>query len=227
MKMFTDRIGKRILLLGLGIFAPNLFGAVITSGIIHAPAPFGQVGTFTLSGSDFQVNGAFENLGGWAPYFCYLCDVSALGVDGLVIGNSFLGGSASIGNTAFPLVAFGGLNSAGPSVFTVTGPQIILNGPGSYVAPFSFTGQLCGTQVPGGAVPDPCIVNLPVLTGIGEVTIQVNRLNLPGGVVRLVASDATYAFEVPEPSSIQLVAIALVLLAGRRIMGRYTPKSSG
>jgi hypothetical protein len=67
-------------------------------------------------------------------------------------------------------------------------------------------------------------VSFPLLTGSGEVSIVVTRFTVPVGLGPLVASDAIYTFEVPEPASIGLVFTAgFILLAGRKRLSGSRP----
>ena len=214
MKTRIDRIGQTLLLLGFCISAQNLFGGVITDGFIQITGANSN-GTFRLSGSGFTATGAFSS-GSWGPSLC-AASCTELSVTGYQVGNDFYSGSAIVGGTTFPDVDWGSLHAAGPSVFNITGPEIILNkGPGTYVVPFSFTGALCGTEVGVSHPnpPDPCLANLPELTGSGLVSVRVGAVS---GFERLYEIDATYTFFVPEPSSIVLVATAgLIFLLRRR-----------
>jgi len=209
MKTLIDRIGQTLLLVGFCISAQNLCGGVITDGSIQITGHL-PVGTFTLSGSDFTATGNFI-FGSWGPAYCLYC--SQLSVAGYEVGNDFGHGPATIGATTFTTVNWGTLDAAGPSVFNITGPEIILNnGPGTYVAPFWFTGSLCGT-LPGGGIPSPCLANLPQLIGSGLVNVTV--IDVAG--LGLQETAATYTFYTPEPSSIVLNATAgLIFLLRRR-----------
>jgi hypothetical protein len=208
---------KRIALFGLCVFLPNLFGAVITSGFIDASPPFsqsGELGTFNLSGSDFNVTGVFDQTA-WPTGFCSTGSGCAVGtmmpVQGATGGDGFLDGAATIDGTAISGFSWGGIIAARESFFSVAGPQILLTGPGTYVAPFSFTGGLCGIRAPT-FIGQPCLVDLPDLTGSGLATIIVGT-TLFAGQTRLAVTDATFTFIAPEPSSFVLAGTTLILLA--------------
>jgi hypothetical protein len=144
---------------------------------------------------------------------CYLCSPgSSLPVDGYVSGLDLRTGTATIGATLYPFVTWShGYDYA--SAFRITGPTITLNhGPGTYTGNFSFTGSLCGFT---SAWPSegPCTVDLPELTGSGQVTVTI----LPDAGNLLHSGAATYTFtSVPEPSGIVLVGTAALILLGRR-----------
>lgn len=200
MNILSDRIWKTILLVGFCICVPNLSGSVITSGFIDLPS-FDSSATFSLSGSGFAVGGFFAGppLTPWLVISdCQPCSPGdSLPVSGIVVGNDFG-------------PPWGDLDAAGPSVFTVTGIPIILSGPGTYTSSFSFTGSLCGTSTAGPA-PDPCTVNLPVLTGSGQVSVTI--VQFPDF---LESVSATYTFTTPEPSTVVLTAIAALIFLTRR-----------
>jgi hypothetical protein len=137
----------------------------------------------------WTVTGEFDNLN-TSFALCNPCR-STISVDGLVEGNDFLGGTASLGvpqTTYYPSVNWGSLSAAGPSRFTVTGPDITgVVSPGNYVSTFSFTGALCGV-----IVPFQCAVNLPnlVSSGTGIVYVIVGR----NAIGQLYETSVTYTF---------------------------------
>lgn len=67
-----------------------------------------SIGDFDLSGPDFSVSGAFH-LGNWDPATCNSCKQpgGVLGVNGTEVGLDFASGSATVGATTFPFVAWG------------------------------------------------------------------------------------------------------------------------
>jgi hypothetical protein len=211
-------VGSTVLFVGLSIAAENLSGSVITSGTIDLPGL--GAGTFSLSGSGFTAAGNFDGAGtsNWPVITsCLACSPGfALPVNGTVIGNDFRDGSATIGATSFS-GAWGDLSAVGGSNFTITGLPITVNAPGPYTGAFSFTGSLCGTNLADPA-PRPCIANLPVLTGSGQVTVNIVASPIAGNPNLLRSASATYTF-TPEPSSIEYSAIAaLVFLVGRKAL---------
>lgn len=195
----------------LSVCSMPLFGDVVTSGSIQTTGIAG-FGTFTLSGSNFDASGGFDN-GNWGPTSCSPCTPgSILSVDGLVSGNAFVGGGAAIINSMpFSNVNWGDLNAQGPSIFMITGPGIVLNnGAGTYVGTFSFTGSLCGTIDSSGV----CAANLPILAGSGQVAVQVTSY-IDNGQTFLNYEQATYTFQpAPEPQSLLLFGSCVLGLAG-------------
>lgn len=202
---------KTILTLALStVFSIVASATLIDSGTINITGT-GPTGNFNFSGSGFTVSGLFSS-GNWQPTLCNPCSPgTVLGVNGTVVGNDFSTGNATIGATNFAGLAWGDLNAAGPSAFTITGPAVTLNaGPGTYRSTFTFSGSLCGTQ--GGSVPHPCVVNLPSLSGYGIVDVRI--ANVPGGLLQYTS--ATYTF-TPEPSAWLLAGAGfMAMLALRR-----------
>jgi hypothetical protein len=223
MSRLINRIERTPLLLACGIFVPSVFGSPITSGSLHMPLSCCIAGgSFTLSGNGFTVAGAFDQTA-WRTFLCnnYLSDCLA-SVDGTVLTFPGFSGSATIGGTTVLGVSWSNDFGSKPSVFLVSGPPILLSGPGTYVGPFSFIGALCGTTPPPFSFPQPCEVDLPLLTGSGRISVTVAEILYipdprdPPISIRYV-SDVTYSFNVPEPSSTVLVVTAgLVLFAGRK-----------
>ena len=187
--------------------------AVITNGTITITGT-APTGAFNFGGPGFAASGAFSD-GVWGPTFCVACAPgSVLSVNGTEVGNDFSSGSATVGASSFANVQWGDLNASGISIFTVSGPGIVLNaGAGIYHGTFSLTGSLCGTQ--GNAIPNPCVVNLPSLTGVGTVAVTVASVS--GG---LAYQSATYMF-TPEPGT-----WVLVLIGGAAMLGLRFRKSS-
>lgn len=219
MKLLTKSIGKALLLVSFAATAANLSGAVITSGNISLPS-FLTSGAFALSGSNFTVNGSFDPpaLSAWAIInSCHPCSSGfSLSVGGQSVGLSFHAGSGTVGATTAS-VLWGDIFAATGSSFAVQGPPITVTGPGSYTSSFTFTGFLCGTA---GVGPEPraCVLDLPVLTGSGQVSVNV--VQDFGSLLRTEA--AVYTFNtVPEPSTVVVAApVVLILLLSRKKLGR-------
>ncbi len=173
----------------------QLIAQTTTHGTITTVYPF-EATQFTLTtvppGGNavvWTLTGEFDNLN-TSFALCNPCS-SMISVNGLVVGNDFQGGTASLGvpqTTYYPSVNWGSLNAPGPSIFTVTGPDVtgVVN-PGNYVSTFSFTGALCGV-----IVPFQCAVNLPNLasSGTGIVYVIVGR----NAIGQLYETSVTYAF---------------------------------
>jgi hypothetical protein len=206
---------RRILLLCICISVARLSAAVVTVGAIQLTR---NLGSFILSGNDFMATGVFDD-GSWGPQFCNFCPVgTVLSVNGLEVGSDFGPfGSAIVNGVPYPSVNWGDQQVNGPQIFRVTGPPVILTGPGLYFSTFSFTGGLCGSTMPGGPA-RPCDVGLPALSGSGTVTILVNeQTGGHEGETLVGLQQATYTF-APEPSAFLpgVVSLVAVILAARR-----------
>src|SRR5277367_2114877 len=168
-----------ILLCGLIWFccsSTQLFSSeVVTSGYMCClnPGNLFEGAFFELSGAGFDVTGSFENPAGtgWGPGYCYAClPGTLLPVFGLTGSDDFNGGTAQIGSTYYSSVAWYNYYSLYYSEFIVSGPQILLTGPGIFRGTFSFAGVLCGFLTEEDT---SCDVSLPSLTGSGIVTVDV------------------------------------------------------
>jgi hypothetical protein len=206
-----------LLLVGFSAISTSLSGAAITSGTISLPSFQGN-GTFTLLGSDFTVSGGLDApaFSGWLVVdACRPCSSGfALPVAGQAAGSSFHGGSGQIGGTAYSALAWGDGLAAHGSSFIITGPQLTLNGPGTYTGSFSFTGFLCGTTAVDSG-PHACTADLQALTGSGQVSVNV--VQDVGSLLR--SESATYTFtSVPEPSTF-ILAVPLIVLLGHKKRG--------
>jgi hypothetical protein len=204
---------RRILLLVAFVAVNHLFAATVTSGFVRVTGTFVS-GTFDVAGHDFVLTGIFSGPSNWPTALCPTCPFGeTLPVDGYVLGNDFSSGSAVLMGVSFPDVIWGDLNAEKPSELAFSGPDIVITAPGLYTAPFESSGRLCGT-LGDGPVPHPCAVDLPELTGQGIVTLRVE----PGAEGTFFVPEATYNFDIPEPSTFYLAAAApvLLLLARRR-----------
>ena len=193
-------------------------GDVITSGSIYAHNPALPMGDFSLSGSDFTVEGPLI-YGLWGPFSsCGLCPLdTTMSVNATIFGyDNFLGGSATIAGVTYPHLEWASFFANGPldtSRVQITGPPILLNaGPGRYNSTFSLRGRLCGRESP--IFPnEPCSVVLD-LSGSGEVAVDVGlQISPPGSPVPplLHVDQVTYTF-VPESPTITMTAFAMALL---------------
>ena len=215
MKILSGRSGQILLLLGFCVSAQNAFGINIDSGSIElSNLPFSN-GSFTLSGSDFTASGGFSE-SGLAPLLCRptcgVLDLEAANGKGFVSPLDFSGGTATVGGSTFPTLSWAAVGPLGFSRFYITGPDIVVSGPGTYVGTFSFTGSLCGGSKSANNGGHECFVNLPQLTGSGIVTDVIEAY--PNGQLHEV--DLTFTFVAPEPSSFVLVGTAGLIFFLRR-----------
>ena len=171
--------------------------------------------TLSLAGSGFDVTGDFGDIAdavNWGVGLCYACQPGTLlGVWGNTGGEDFGAGTATIGTTNYPAVWW--FNVYQPylySVFHVTGPPILLTGPGTFHGTFSFTGFLCGSFTDTDTT---CGVDLPNLTGSGIVTVEVAADVDANGNSALGVTSAGYTF-TPEPASWLLFGSGALGLGG-------------
>ena len=201
---------KLVLLFGLAACAYSA-PLLITSGDIHVSIT--TVGTYDLAGSDFSATGSFRRESAWPTQYCLQggCPESVI-IPGRTVGvgySDLLGGTATLDGTTF----------SPAMVLRITDPDMPVNGPGTYVFPFSFTGSVCGTTA---APVFPCPVDL---TGSGLLTLIYGPSTYDNG--RFVVLDETYTFNTPEPASIVLVGTALILLAIRKYKWHRPGSSAG
>lgn len=202
---------------------------VVSSGNIccFEPSTLYSDAAFELSGVDlstgvrFDVTGTFEDPTGTSCFACncYQClPGDLLTVSGSTGGENFNGGTARIGTNYYPNVAwYNGLNpQAGYSEFTLSGPPILLTGPGIFKGTFSFIAPsfLCGFLSQDDT---SCDISLPSLTGSGIVTVDVASIV---GSPYLIVTNAEYTF-TPEPASLLLFgsgAFGLASILRRKLM---------
>jgi len=219
---------KLVLLFGLAACAYSA-PLLITSGDIHVSSTT-PVGTFALAGSDFSATGSFRSReSAWLNVYCSQggCPESVI-IPGRTIGvgasDFILGGTAALDGTTFSPIVWGNEGVAHPSGLQITDPDIPLNGPGTYVFPFSFTGSLCATINDFGPPIVPCLADLSQLTGSGLLTLIVGPDTYDTS--RIIVLDETYTF-TPEPASIVLVGTALILFAIRKYKWHRPGSSAG
>ena len=189
----------------LCVCSTHLIGQTTTHGTMTLVYQ-GGTAQFTLTtafpggqpGSGWSVTGQWDTIGGWLA-LCNPC-VGSIDVNGTVVGNDFLGGTANSNASAsppsryYPSVAWGSLFAPGPSDFTITGPPIPLPPglvPGLYVGTFSFTGALCGVVVPMYSTCTPNLPNLASAPGTGVVFVTLAQ---HCNTCQLYATQVMYTF---------------------------------
>jgi hypothetical protein len=191
------------LLVFLAFLSTQSFGTAVTSGYLQVFSFWsgGQPAEFYATAGGFRlyipVNG-----GNWAAN-CYFCAPwTIVDISGYAAGTDLGPGFA---NGVY--VEWGNPNAPYQSVISFTGPSIWLNhGAGSYTAPISFSGALCGFD-PGTGT---CVVDLPDLSGQGTVfAFAEDRGN---GLLFVDTFD--YGFQTPEPGTLALFGSGVVGLAG-------------
>jgi hypothetical protein len=202
----------------LAFIACQLSAATVTGGFVRVTGQGSVSGEFTLSGENFSASGQFGGPLIWPTDSCAILLVGdSCSPKGYVLGNDFGNGSGTVNGTTHSVVRFGDLHAEKPSIFDFVGGSIAIPGPGMFSGPFTFQGSLCGTDEAG--IQNPCLVDLPELTGSGIVTMTVHEYLVEPGIIARTVSEATYTFLVPEPNTF-LLAVSVFLLLGLRTL-RY------
>lgn len=188
---------KSMLLLAFFIPPVLAYAAIVTNGFIKI-AGFQPRGEFSLIGTDFNAGGNFSG-GNWGPSRLPCIEPCSLSVHGIVVGNDFRTGQASIAGTSYERLIWGDIQATGSSAFAITGPDILLNaGAGTYASTFSFImGSLCGTAFGETGSTHPCVADLPSLRGSGTVEVAVGEFELTPGRTDYYFKEATYTFSEP------------------------------
>jgi hypothetical protein len=198
------------------MFTPSTTNAdpiVITGGFVFIEDLRGPA--YSLVGSNFGITGGAGDFGNTGPGSCHPCLAGALiQVSSTYVGRSLGLGSAFVNGSFFNNIAIVGN-------FTFTGdPFIVPNATSavSITAPFLFSGAVMGCNLPVSDCRTP--VFSTQLVGSGIATIELSALIEPGGRVLFDFVSVNYAFNVPEPISIVLLASGLAALGATKLKRR-------
>jgi hypothetical protein len=131
----------------------------------------------------------------------------------------YIGSSLGLGSAFFNGSFFNNIAILGN--FTFTGdPFVVPNATSavSIMAPFLFSGAVMGCNLPVSDCHTPLFSTQ--LVGSGIATIELAALIDPGGSVLFEFVSVNYAFNVPEPISIVLLASGLAALGATKLKRR-------
>lgn len=198
------------------VFTPSTANAdqvVITGGFVfvqdlHGPA-------YSLVGTNFGITGGAGDHGATGPALCEPCLAGDLiPVNSTYVGTSLGLGSAFVNGSFFNNVLIRGS-------FTFTGdPFVVPNSTSavSITAPFSFSGAISGCTLADFDCHTP--VFSTQLVGDGIATIQLSALIDSQGRVLFDFVNVNYAFNVPEPISVILLASGVAALGITKLKRR-------
>lgn len=203
-------------LLLVAAFTPSTTRAdpvFITSGTLTVTGPQGGP-EFTLFGNNFLASGGGERGASSPQITCSFCTSgSFVSVFGNFVGSSLGGGT----------LIFNGVNHSGgfAGAFMLTGPLIEIPfslSSISVTSPFVFSGRLL--SCPQDCFLGPVVFSVDMIGG-GTATIDLLFSGLTSnGKAIFTFQKVTYNFEVPEPASILLLGIGVVIFGAKFRRGR-------
>jgi hypothetical protein len=199
------------------VFTPSTTNAdpiVITGGFVFVQDMRGPA--YSLVGSNFGITGGAGDEGNTGPARCF---PACRGGDVIPVSSTYLGTSLGLGSAFVNGSFFHNIRILG--VFTFTGdPFVVPNATSavSITAPFLFSGAIVGCSLSDSDCRTP--VFSTQLVGSGIATIELSALVDPEGRVLFDFDSVNYAFNVPEPMSILLLASGLAALSATKLKRR-------